>query len=106
MIWNFIMHILIGVLGTTFFQFTPKGIAFAVILTIATQGVDLIRVYRDKRAKIEKEPMRDKLRAVKLEEFRKEFQAELPKLYLRNVGIFTAVVIFAAELARFYRIGV
>jgi hypothetical protein len=106
MIWNYIMHILIGVLGTTFFQFTPKGIAFAVILTVATQGVDLIRVYRDKYAKIEKEAMRDKLRTAKLETFKREFKEELPKLYLKNVGIFTLVVIFAAEIGRYYRIGV
>ena len=106
MIWNYIMHILIGVLGTTFFSFTPKGIAFAVILTVATQGVDLIRLYRDKLAKIEKNAMRDKLRAAKVETFKREFKAELPKLYLRNVGIFTLVVIFASEIGRYYHIGV
>ncbi|MCP3676525.1 MAG: hypothetical protein GY721_02730 [Deltaproteobacteria bacterium] len=106
MIWNFIMHTLIGVLGTTFFHFTPKGIAFAVILTVATQGVDLIRLYRDKLKILENKPMRDKLRTANIEAFKREFKEELPKLYLRNVGIFTLVVIFAAELGRYYRIGV
>ncbi|MFQ5328569.1 MAG: hypothetical protein ACE5D4_01095 [Thermodesulfobacteriota bacterium] len=106
MIWNVIMHILIGVLGTTFFSFTPKGIAFAVILTVATQGVDLIRLYRDKLKRLENKPTRDKLRTANIEAFKREFKEKLPKLYLRNVGIFTLIVIFASEIGRYYHIGV
>ena len=104
MIWNVIMHALIGLLGTTFFHFTPKGVAFAVLLCFATQGVELFRVYRDKTHAIKKGAAQGQ--AVRLEEFKKEFKEALPRLYLKNVGIFTVIVIFAAELGRYYRVGV
>ena len=104
MIWNLIMHALIGLLGTTFFHFTPKGVAFALIVTLATQAVELFRIYREKKNTIERGGAKG--RAAQLEEFNRDFKEALPQLYLKNVGIFTIVVIFAAELGRYYHIGV
>lgn len=104
MIWNFAMHILIGLLGKEFFTFTPGGIFFCILVVVATQGMDLIRIYRERKKKVENAPAKERM--AKMKTFKKDFIATLPQLYAKNVGIYTMVILVSAEFARYSNIGV
>lgn len=93
MIFSLIMHALIGYFGTGIFIFTPTGIALAVGIAIATQGVDVIRVKKlyimKTKGKYEKEVLKQ----------------HLIKSFVRNTAYCSALTIFVAEFSRANNMG-
>ena len=98
MLWNIFMHILIGLLGTQHFTLTLNGLLFSLLIVAFTQGADLFRVYLDGKKKIESGPVQE--RKVKMEKFKKELPKVLPGIFAQNMLMYTAIVLFSAEIGR------
>ncbi|MDH3973279.1 MAG: hypothetical protein OEV42_03270 [Deltaproteobacteria bacterium] len=92
------MHILLGLLGTQWFDWTAGGFLFCIGIVSVTQASDLLRVYMDKKRNIENGPA--KSREAELEKFKKEFQKTLPSSFFQNLIMYTAIVLFSAEIGR------
>lgn len=100
MIWNFFMHILMGLLGssTEFFALTTKGILISIGLVSLTQASEMVRIYMDEKKKI-KEENKNNIDE-KLAAFNKEFKKTLPVTYIQNLVMYTAVLLLSAEIGR------
>jgi len=98
MLWNLFMHVLIGLLGTQWFDWTAGGFFFCVGIVSVTQASDLLRQYMDEKRKIENGPPNH--REAKLETFKKEFKKSLPTNFFQNLVMYTAIVLFSAEIGR------
>lgn len=133
MIFSFVIHALMGFLGTVHFNFSAKGIGLVILISCATQGSDLIRLYMVKKARLqgihhkketyanpekklkkskkdwEKEAAAGKPKEKSLDEqiadMAVEYKKEAPKLFARNVCLFSAVTLFTAEFSRYMSIG-
>ncbi len=98
MFWNIFMHALIGILGPAFFTLTPQGIGAAILVACATQGVDLLRIKREMLQEVESLP--EKERAKAREELEAGMTSKLAGLFARNVAVYSALVLVAAEFSR------
>ncbi len=98
MFWNIFMHALIGLLGPAFFTLTPQGIGLAILVVCATQAVDLLRIKREMQQEIEALP--EKERKPAMEEFHANLKMSLAKIFAKNVAIYSALVLIAAEISR------
>lgn len=98
MFWNIFIHILIGLLGTQHFTITPKGILFTLLIVSLTQGSELIRYYTDKKRKIAGEPA--KKQKTTMEAFKKDLSKELSDLFVRNLVMYSAIVLIASGVGR------
>jgi len=98
MLWNVLMHALMGWLGPTFFTYTPEGIGMAILVVCLTQGVDQIRVKKEKYLEIDKLPEAERVSASK--ELDGKIKSILIKTFIQNVLLFTALVLITADLAR------
>lgn len=98
MVWNIFMHILIGLLGTQHFTLDAKGIFFCVLIVAFTQGSELVRYYMDAKRKIEKGP--EGRREADMAAFKKELPKTLPPMFAQNLMMYSAIVIFSAEIGR------
>ena len=98
MFWNLFMHALIGLLGPAFFTMTPQGIGLTILVVCATQGVDLLRIKREMLQEIEALP--EKERKPAMEEFNANHKSSLAKIFARNVAMYSALVLIAAEISR------
>jgi len=92
------MHSLMGWLGPFFFTYTPEGIGMAVLVVCITQGVDQIRIKKDKYLEIDKLPESERAAATK--ELDDNIKSILIKAFIQNVLLFTAVVLITADIAR------
>ncbi|HFC53338.1 MAG TPA: hypothetical protein ENJ43_02770 [Gammaproteobacteria bacterium] len=92
------MHALIGLLGPAFFTFTAKGIGLTLLVVCATQAVDLLRIKREMEQQVEELPTaeRDSAR----QELRARLKGALAESFARNVGLYSALVLIAAEISR------
>jgi len=98
MLWNFMMHALMGWLGPNYFVFTPEGIGMAVLVVCVTQAVDQIRIRKEKWKAIDALPPKErKAAAQKLEA---GFNKMMALIYIQNVLLFTVVLLVAAQVAR------
>lgn len=99
MFWNFFMHILIGLFGSTeWFTLTTQGVLMSVGVVSLTQASEMIRLYMEEKKKIETDTKNNP--GEKLEAFKEKFKKELPAAYLQNLVMYTAVVLFSAEIGR------
>ncbi|GEM_PF-141540 len=98
MFWNIFMHALIGLLGPAFFTLTPQGVGLAILVVCATQAVDLLRIKREMLQEIEALP--EKERKPALEEFNANLNTTLAKIFAKNVAMYSALVLIAAEISR------
>ena len=98
MAWNIFMHILIGLLGTQHFTLDVRGILFCLLIVSFTQGSELVRYYIDGKKRIEKGPERN--RAADMEAFKKSLPGTLPPMFAQNLMMYSAIVIFSAEIGR------
>jgi len=92
------MHSLMGWLGPLFFTYSPEGIGVAILVVCITQGVDQIRIKKDKYLEIDKLPEPERVAATK--ELDENIKSILIKTYIQNVLLFTAVVLVTADIAR------
>ncbi len=98
MLWNFAMHALIGFFGPYYFTYTPEGISMAILVVCLTQGVDQIRIKKDKYREVEELPESERLTATK--ELDSNIKSILIKSFMQNVLMFTALVLITADVAR------
>jgi len=98
MVWNFIIHIVIGLLGSEIFTWTVKGVLMSLLIVCVTQPSEMARIYMEGKRKIEKGPA-GKQKA-ELEAFNKQFKKELPATLIQNIIMYTAIVLLAAEIIR------
>ena len=98
MLWNIFMHVLIGLLGTQFFDWTARGILSCIGIVALTQASELLRYYMDGKRLIEKGPA--SRRDADMAAFRKELPHKLPSMYAQNMLMFSAIVLFSAEIGR------
>lgn len=98
MLWNLMMHALMGWLGAYFFTLSAEGIGMAVLLVCVTQAVDQIRLRKEAWSEIESMP------TVERKEAKQQLEANINKkmalVFVQNVFIYSAIVIFVAEMAR------
>jgi len=98
MLWNIFMHILIGMLGIQHFTLDAKGILFCLLIVSFTQVSELVRYYMDAKKKIERGP--EGSREVTMAAFKKELPKTLPLMFAQNMAMYSAIVLFSAEIAR------
>ena len=120
MIWSIFMHAIMGYFGTTIFTWTTKGILFAVIVAICTQGVNLFQLKRDLLRKAEEEANASHKRAVLAWKENKAKNTQKPEMvkatvenmkdillraFVKNTAICSAVTLLVSEFARSKHIG-
>ncbi len=98
MFWNLFMHALIGLLGPAFFTLTPQGIGLAILVTCATQAVDLLRIKREMLEEVEQLPKKERESA--RQELESNLTSKLAGIFARNVAMYSALVLIAAEISR------
>ncbi len=94
MLWNILMHALIGLLGPAFFTLTPVGIGLALLVVCCTQAVDLLRIKRELQQQAEELP------AVQREARQASLNTTLARTFAQNLAIYSALVLVAAEISR------
>ena len=95
------MHALIGLLGPLFFTLTPQGIGLTIIVVCCTQAADLYRYKREARMRIDTLPEEE--RAAATEAFDAGLKSTLLSHFLKNLVIYTIIVLVAADLSRTYQ---
>lgn len=98
MAWNIFMHVLIGLLGTELFTLTVNGVLLAIIVVIATQGSDLLRVYRARKRKIEEGPAKE--RVARMKELKETLPSFLGMTFAKGLFYYTLLVLISSEIAR------
>jgi hypothetical protein len=98
MLWNFMMHALMGWLGPNYFVLTPEGIGMAVLVVCVTQAVDQVRIRKEKRKEIDALPPKERKAAT--QELEAGFNKMMALIYVQNVLLFTVVLLMAAQVAR------
>jgi len=98
MLWNLMMHALMGWLGAYFFTLSLEGIGMAVLVVCVTQAVDQIRLRKEAWSEIDSMPEAEQKDA------RRQLEANINKkmalVFVQNVFLYSAIVIFVAEMAR------
>lgn len=98
MIWNCIVHIVIGLLGTEFFDWTAEGLLVSLVVVCITQPSESLRQYTKEKNKISQSPPNK--RKSQLEAFDKKFKKELAPILIQNIIMYMAIVLLSAEIAR------
>ncbi len=98
MFWNIFMHALIGLLGPAFFTLTPQGIGLAILVTCATQAVDLLRIKREMLEEVEQLPKKERKGA--REALEANLTSTLAGIFAKNVALYSALILIAAEVSR------
>ncbi|TVO72494.1 hypothetical protein [Sedimenticola selenatireducens] len=98
MLWNLMMHTLMGWLGAYFFILTPERIGIAILAVCMTQAVDQVRLRKMKWAEIESLPEKERKSATA--ELEKTINRDLALTFAQNVVIYSSVVLFAAHAVR------
>jgi hypothetical protein len=101
MLWNIMMHGLIGMMGPNFFTLTPQGLGLTVIVVCCTQVADLFRYKREGRLRIEQLP--EAQQAAAREAFEAGLKSALLNHFIKNVAIFSVLVFVMADLSRKYQ---
>ena len=98
MLWNLMMHGLMGWLGAWYFLPTVERIGIAVLAVCMTQAVDQARIRKEKMAEI------DSLLEAGRGEMAKGLEQRLGRVlavtYLQNVALYTIVLLLMAHAAR------
>ena len=92
MLWNLMMHVLMGWLGAYFFTLSPEGVGMAVLVVCVTQAVDQIRLRKEVRKKLLSSPTSKQKEA--------GINKEMALLFVKNVALYSVVVVITAEMAR------
>ncbi len=94
------MHALMGFFGPHYFMYTPEGIGMALLVVCATQGVDQIRIKKDKYREVDELPESERVAATK--KLDANIKSILVKTFIQNTLMFTALVLITADIARTY----
>lgn len=92
MLWNLMMHALMGWLGAYYFTLSSEGIGMAVLVVCVTQAVDQIRLRKEARDKLESSAASKQTEA--------GINRDMALLFVQNVALYSVVVVITAEMAR------
>ncbi len=98
MLWNLMMHALMGWLGAYFFFLSPEGIGMAVLVVCVTQAVDQIRLRKEAWSEVEAMPEVDRKEAT--QQLETSINKKMALVFVQNVVLYTAIVLLVAEMAR------
>ncbi len=101
MLWNIVMHVLIGIMGPLFFTLTPQGLGLTVVVVCCTQAADLFRYKREGQMRIDQLP--ETQRAAAREAFDAGLKGALVNHFIKNVAIYSVIVFVMADLSRKYQ---
>lgn len=98
MLWNLMMHALMGWLGAYFFTLSLEGIGMAVLVACVTQAVDQIRLRKEAWSEIESMPTAER------KEAKRQLEASINKkmalVFVKNVALYSVIIVVVAEMAR------
>ncbi len=98
MLWNFMMHAMMGWLGAYYFIPTLERIGTAILVVCLTQAVDQARIRREKWAEIEALPEDQRDEASSLLE--EKIGRLMAQTFIQNVVLFTVVLLLTAHAVR------
>ncbi len=98
MLWNFMMHALMGWLGADFFIPTPERIGIAILVVCVTQGADQYRLRKELWAEVATLPEDEQGAATS--ELEKNMNRILATAFVKNTLIFLAILLFTAHAVR------
>ncbi|MBT3347216.1 MAG: hypothetical protein HOM84_06210 [Thiotrichales bacterium] len=98
MLWNFMMHGLMGWLGAYYFMPTMEGIGVAVLATCMTQAADQVRLRKEMWLRVESLPSSEQREA--RAELESSIGSTLRGKFIQNVIIFSAEIMLVAHAAR------
>ncbi len=98
MLWNLMMHALMGWLGAYYFTLSPEGMGMAVLIVCVTQAVDQIRVRKEAWSEVEAMPIAERKDAT--QELEASINKKMALVFGKSVFLYTAIVLLVAEMAR------
>ena len=98
MLWNLMMHALMGWLGAYYFTLSSEGIGMAVLVVCVTQAVDQIRVRKEAWSEVEAMPVAERKDAT--QQLEANINKKMALVFVQNVFLYTAIVLLVAEMAR------
>ncbi len=98
MLWNFMMHALMGWLGAHYFLPTQERIGVAILVVCLTQAVDQVRIRKEKWAAVDALPDKERPQAAK--DLEQNINRIMMITFIQNVMIFTVVLLLIAHAAR------
>ena len=98
MLWNLMMHALMGWLGAYYFALSSEGIVMAVLVVCVTQAVDQIRLRKEAWSEIDAMPVAE--RKVAKQALKASINRKMALAFVKNVALYTAVLLMVAEMAR------
>lgn len=98
MLWNHLIHVVAGVIGTTIFSWSAVGIVTAGIVAAVTQAIDTVRMYFYYRDRILQAP--PDVREQQMKAFKQRAVIMLAQLYVVKVCWYAVVLLLAAYVTR------
>ncbi len=98
MLWNLMMHALMGWLGAYYFTLSPEGIGMAMLVVCVTQAVDQIRVRKEAWSEVEAMPVTKRKDAT--QQLEANINKKMALVFGKNFILNTAIVLLVAEVAR------
>jgi hypothetical protein len=98
MLWNTLIHSVLGVIGREAFVWSPQAIAGALGIAAAVQGIDMMTVYRRHVALFLASPAGEDAGEVRA--FRQGLKIKLPQLYVLKVVWYSCITLLVAAAAR------
>ncbi|MFA4853377.1 MAG: hypothetical protein WC599_12740 [Bacteroidales bacterium] len=100
MIWNLLLHSVMGYLGKDMFTFSTKGFIWLIAITMLVQGIDMFRFYKKQKNLVYK-TIDEKARQDKLEHMKTNaHKYKIIQFYLMKVIFYGSVTLFVAYLFR------
>lgn len=98
MLWNLMMHGLMGWLGAWYFLPTAERVWVAILVVCLTQAVDQVRIRKEKFAQVESLPKQERAEAAR--QLEQNLKRMLAITFVQNVVIYTVVILLTAHAAR------
>ncbi|MCP4283302.1 MAG: hypothetical protein GY792_02445 [Gammaproteobacteria bacterium] len=98
MLWNLMMHALMGWLGAYYFSLSPEGVGMAVLVVCVTQAVDQIRLRKEAWNDVAAMPVAERKGAT--QELEASINKKMASALVQNVILNTAILLLVAEMAR------
>lgn len=98
MLWNTLIHIIAGILGRNIFIINIHGILWCLLVTAVVQGIDMIRVYKYHKKRVElSNPV---IREDHMKNFRKRAPIIMPQIYIVKVIFYGLITLAIATIVR------
>ena len=99
MVWNLFLHTVIGLLGNSIFTISFHGILWCLLVTLAVQGIDMARIYRQQKRRVEQTSL-EHIREEKMRNFQRRAPIILTQIYIGKVLLYGFVTLAIAYVTR------